>query len=246
MDICDDSNSFEFTYQTYRAMLEQLQAEGYRFRQYGGELDEHDLLLRHDTDWSPQKALRMGRIEAEYGINATYFFLLTCPVYNIFTRKNREILQELGDLGHEIGLHFSTHQYWDKNDSPPATAIKSQVAKDRDIFESCVPTDAISPAVSFHMPPDWVLNRQFNSFVSVYEKRLLDDIGYVADSSQRWRKEKPFADGFPEKVQLLAHPGSWGETDASFGSRIQNDLEAHFKMYREQFQREYRVEFTDR
>jgi peptidoglycan/xylan/chitin deacetylase (PgdA/CDA1 family) len=244
MSIKNGGSEFEFTYQTYRTMLDRLKAEEYNFRHYGGRIEENDILLRHDVDWSPQKALRMAQIEAKHNISSTYFFLLSCPIYNIFSRKNQNIIREIEELGHEVGLHFSTKEYWEEDSNPPPAAIESQVKHDQEIFESCVSSNALSSAVSFHMPPDWVLNEQFDGFVNVYEKRLLDDIGYVADSRQRWREEVPFADGFPEKEQLLVHPGSWGETDASFATRIQDDLETHCERYRELFQQEYRVEFN--
>lgn len=238
-----NKGELKFTYETYRELLELLQSAGYRFKTFGDKMGEKSLVLRHDVDWSPLKAVRMAEIEAEYGITSTYFFLLTSPIYNLFTKKNRSLLTKIEQLGHNIGLHFSTHEYWDKDADPSKATIEKKVQAEQAAFECCVDADSISSAVSFHIPPNWVLNEGFDSFISTYDKRFLDDIKYIADSSQRWRKDPPFVDGFPKIVQLLVHPDSWGEEDKSFSTRIEEDIESYFKTYREQIQAEYGVKF---
>ena len=69
------------------------------------------MFLRHDIDLCPARALAMARQEAELGLTATYYFLVSTRLYSIATKSVRSILSEITELGHEIGLHFDAAQY---------------------------------------------------------------------------------------------------------------------------------------
>ncbi|MFC7177444.1 hypothetical protein [Halosegnis marinus] len=173
------------------------------------------------TTWtSPRRALDCARIEADRGVRATYFFLVSCPLYNLAFRPNRDLLVRLRALGHDVGLHFSTHQYW--NDDPGDDAIEERVAAERDVL-AALGADPVD-AVSFHRPPEWVFERRFDGFDSTYEPRFFREVAYRSDSNMRWRAEPPFADGVPDRLQLLVHPGLWGPEDADFAERVRTEV----------------------
>ena len=209
-----------FTYDWYRAFLADLKDWGRRFRSYDDTLAAGDVLLRHDVDLSPRKALRIAQFEAALGVHATYFFLCSSPLYNLHEDRMRSVVRRIEDLGHDVGLHFSTHQYWsvDGDDPPSDEAVARRVDGERATLE-VVASDPIE-AVSFHIPPEWVLRRTFDGIDSTYEPRFFTDIDYSADSNQRWRDDPPEPESFGEKVQILTHPGLWGETDATFDQRV--------------------------
>ncbi len=204
-----------YTYDWYERFFERLLDDGYTPASYDEPLGDGDLVVRHDVDLSPAKALDVGRIEADLGIRSTFFFLLTNPLYNPFHRPNRRVIHELVEMGHDVGVHFSTHQYW--GEDPGDEAIETRVAAEREVFGTAF-TDP-SPAVSFHRPPEWVLSREFDRFISTYERRFFADVQYVGDSSQRWRDAPPDVDGGP--LQVLTHPGLWGTEDATFEERVE-------------------------
>ncbi|WP_435346653.1 hypothetical protein [Haloarchaeobius sp. HRN-SO-5] len=205
-----------FTFDWYGDFLDRLCDHGRRFRDYEADLRAGDVVLRHDVDWSPERALRTARMEADRGISATYFFLVSSPFYNVVHKPNRRILEHLESLGHDVGLHFSTHQYW--SEEPPESELVARVADERAILTGAGadPVDA----VSFHRPPEWVFRRSFQAFDSTYEERFFTDIAYRGDSNQRWREDPPLAGGVPEKMQVLTHPGLWGDQDATFDERL--------------------------
>ena len=215
--------SVAYTYDWYERFLERLLDDGYSPASYDEPLDDGDLVVRHDVDLSPARALDIGRIEADLGIRSTFFFLLTNPLYNPFHRPNRRVIHDLVEMGHDVGVHFSTHQYW--GEDPGDGAIETRVAAERDVFGTAL-TDP-SPAVSFHRPPEWVLSRSFDPFISTYERRFFSDVQYVGDSSQRWRESPPEVDGGP--LQLLTHPGLWGTEDATFAQRVDEATEYQFE-----------------
>lgn len=218
----------EFTFDRYEGLLRELLENGYEFSSFEGDPVSGEILLRHDVDLSPRKALRMGEIEAALGVSATYYFLVSSPLYNVVHRPNRDVIAELESLGHEVGVHFSTHQYWQTEEGasvPDDAALIARIADEQRALSSVA--SGQSDSISFHRPPDWVLGRRVDGAVSTYEPRFIEDIEYRADSNQRWREEHPFAGGIPETLQLLTHPGLWGDSDAGFEERVRDAIDHH-------------------
>lgn len=211
-------SAVEFTFDRCRSILRRLRSAGYAFRAYDDEITTGDVLLRHDVDLSPERAVRMAEIERDLGISATYFFLLGTPLYNPFQRPVREAIVEIESMGHDVGLHFSTHQYWAASRPPAEPELAARVDDERAAL-STVASDPVS-VVSFHVPPDWVLARTFDGVESTYEPRFFDEIGYLADSGQRWREGGLSIPGDGRPLQVLMHPGLWAEEDASFARRV--------------------------
>lgn len=206
-----------FTYDWYRGFLRRLASAGYEFRSFGDSLGDRDVILRHDVDLSLDAAVAMARIEADIGVESTYCVLLSSPLYNPLEGEYRRLLSEIESLGHEVIPHVSTHAYWVEGETPDADAVERRVDEERAVLETVV---SPSEAVSFHRPPPWVLDRTFEGFRNAYAPALFTEIGYVADSNQRWREDPPFVDDLPETLQVLTHPGLWGERDAEFSERV--------------------------
>lgn len=210
----------EYTYDWYRDFLHALDSRGWRFRSYDDELADGDVLLRHDVDLSPARAVEMAQLEADVGVQSTYFFLCSTPMYNLLTGSLRDVVSRIEALGHDVGLHFSTHQYWDGDTVPSDADIARRVDAERDAL-AAVADDPIE-TVSFHAPPEWVLERVIDGVPSTYEPRFFSDIGYSADSSGRWRTEPPRIETFKPRMQVLTHPGLWGWDDQSFAERVRS------------------------
>lgn len=208
----------EYTLDWYRDFLARLRAERRGFGTFSGPPDDGTVLLRHDVDLSTRAAVRMARLEADEGVRATYCFLLTSPLYNLLGRECRDHVDEIASLGHEVALHFSTHEYWPADEPPDEDALAAAVARELSVLEAL--GDGVEPVVSFHIPPEWVLDRAFDGFRSTYAPAYFGDVGYVADSTQRWREEPPELDWQPGAVQVLTHPGLWGPSDATFEERV--------------------------
>ncbi|WP_143423325.1 polysaccharide deacetylase family protein [Halegenticoccus soli] len=219
----------EFTFERYGALLDELTSAGYAFTGYERSLADGEAILRHDVDWSPEKACRMAEIEADRGVTATYFVLVTSPFYNVHFGEIRDCLHRIESLGHTVALHFSTHQYWDAE--PPGEELRRRVDEEQSVLGTV--TREMGDAVAFHIPPSWTLDRSFDGITSAYEPRFFSEIAYRADSGQRWRDEHPFDGGIPDRLQLLTHPGLWGETDASFEARLREQEGQRFDATRE-------------
>ena len=69
----------DFSLAHYKEILETALSNGYSFLSYDEDLtpykDKRVCVLRHDIDYTPERAVIFGEIEAELGIQSTYFFL---------------------------------------------------------------------------------------------------------------------------------------------------------------------------
>lgn len=78
----------DFTLDKYKSLLLALQTNGISFS------------LRHDVDKNPLQSLRVARLEASMGIHSVFYFRIV-PASN-----DPAIIQQIVDLGHEIGYHY--------------------------------------------------------------------------------------------------------------------------------------------
>ena len=77
----------DFTLDKYRELLTALKLH-------------RDFKLRHDVDLRPDFSLRIAHIEAEMGLQATYYFRIVLESYD------KEIIQQIVSMGHTAGYHY--------------------------------------------------------------------------------------------------------------------------------------------
>lgn len=181
------------------------------------------IILRHDVEFSPKRALQLARLEASSGVSASYFFQVSGSSYNLFSPENIEIAGEISSLGHRLGLHFNPH-------APRMT----KAAEDAILFELNAMTERLGLKIdrfSIHRPTadlleqrihiDGFINAYSQEFFSYYspEEEIPDEppVKYVSDARNQWCYTGRF--DFPDeaffksykKVQLLCHPYTWTE-----------------------------------
>ena len=62
-------------------------------------------VLRHDIEFSVDRALQLAYIESSLGVESTFTVQLRNNTYNALSEKNIEAVSQIRDLGHHIGLH---------------------------------------------------------------------------------------------------------------------------------------------
>ena len=62
-------------------------------------------VLRHDIEFSIDRAYELAKIENELGVSSTYTVQVRNNTYNALSEKNIELVKKIKDLGHHIGLH---------------------------------------------------------------------------------------------------------------------------------------------
>ena len=205
----------KFTYDYYKGFVCRLR-EAYRLttflegKRIVDKSDEPLLILRHDIDVDLEAAVRMSSLEKELGIHSTYFFMVSCPLYNVFSAKGIEQVRQILAAGHHFGLHFDCAVYQDI--SPDN--LKDHVERECHLLEQCFQPPI--EAVSFHRPPSAgfeVRQVELKRLPHSYEPVFHDKFRYFRDSGGNWAAEgdplesQEFKRG--EHLHLCIHPIWW-------------------------------------
>jgi len=92
----------------YKRFLETALGNGWSFGNFinnDNVESRKQILLQHDMDYYPDAALEMARTESALNVKATYMVYLRSPFYNTMSRSVGDMLSEIHELGHWIGLH---------------------------------------------------------------------------------------------------------------------------------------------
>jgi hypothetical protein len=193
------------------SLIKAFKDAGYVFSEFREPAEDRTIFLRHDVDFSVEAALDVARREAQLGVTATYFFLLTSNFYNLLAPRARDSVLEIRELGHRVSLHFDPTAHSD---------IDEGFALEKQLFEHYF--DIELDIVSVHRPQGFLdrNNRKLAGVRHTYEDAFFRDVRYISDSGGRFRHGHPleideFRDGRP--VHLLLHPIWWSVegTDAS-------------------------------
>lgn len=90
----------KFTYDYYKELVCHLR-EVYDFTTFRegkaiiGQVDKPLVIMRHDIDSDLEAAVTMSSLERDLGIYSTYFFMVRCPLYNIFSKRGSEQVEQM-------------------------------------------------------------------------------------------------------------------------------------------------------
>jgi hypothetical protein len=207
-----------FSLQHYREILQTAKTAGYEFLLFDEaqtSTADRCCLLRHDIDYTPEKAMEFGKIEADCGIRSTFFFQVVAWTYNARERTCYRTIRELADMGHQIGLHFDVtwqaQTGWED--------LLDLCARERELLSHMTGLN-IPDIISFHNPGTYavkVINKDVVGIHHTYEPRYFSEFKYLSDS-QGWYEGcvcKIFESGKYPNIQLLTHPYIWWEVPRS-------------------------------
>ncbi len=176
-------------------------------------------VLRHDIEFSIDRAYKLAKIENELGVESTYTVQVRNNTYNALSEKNINLISKIRDLGHHIGLH----------QNPPSSmkleTLKDYIMRDINILEDSYGFEI--DRFAFHRPKKEYLNCyvELENKINCYDKKFFHffedkpetlEILYLADSNHKWKYGYPLDFDFSkiDKLQLLTHPFSWSEKGA--------------------------------
>ena len=177
------------------------------------------IVLRHDIEFSIDRAYKLAKIENELGVESTYTVQVRNNTYNALSEKNINLISKIRDLGHHIGLH----------QNPPSSmkleTLKDYIMRDINILEDSYGFEI--DRFAFHRPKKEYLNCyvELENKINCYDKKFFHffedkpetlEILYLADSNHKWKYGYPLDFDFSkiDKLQLLTHPFSWSEKGA--------------------------------
>jgi len=169
------------------------------------------IFIRHDIDLSIKDALDVARLEANVGVQATFFLLASGDLYNICSRDTRAAIQELVGLGHQIGLHFDIS-------AGPQPFVSARLEQEISILETV--SDSSVRFMSQHKPGTY-------GFLDLTHDRVIDvrdqvsakqsAVGYCSDSGGFWSHgdyaSRHLNPDF-HSLQLLLHPVWWSRPES--------------------------------
>jgi hypothetical protein len=175
-------------------------------------------VIRHDVEFSVERAFNLAKIENSMGMNSTYCFQLRNNNYNVLSSKNIKTIKEMIKMGHHIGLHVYSNPTLDISD-----------IYDCITFDCIILSDSFDTYVnrfSIHRPTKKILIKNIKPYKMInlnselfftYTDNPNDKntikILYLSDSNHQWKYGCPLDIDLLkyDKMQLNCHPFSWTE-----------------------------------
>lgn len=176
------------------------------------------LVLRHDIDFNPYRALELARVEARLGVKSSFFVRVHFDGYNPFGFKANAALLEIKALGHEVGLHYENNDYA----AVAGVSASDAISREKTVLEESLGCRVAGCAA--HGDFTGISNKTFfpsrkpNEFGFVYEawEKPFQELFYVSDSLGKWHAPAGNSGkclhevvGAQERIYALTHPCYW-------------------------------------
>ncbi|WP_343564173.1 hypothetical protein [Kiloniella sp. b19] len=217
----------------YKDILTALSDTGYCFVDFHtARPEQKHIILRHDIDMDIAAALEMAELEHSLSIKSTYYVLLTSSLYNAFTAENVALLKQIGNLGHNVDLHFDASIYPGDSDT-----------LDQEARKECARLEGLTGrtvnSISFHRPAQEFLNNphKLADRIHSYQPRYFSEMGYCSDSRGEWRHGHPLDHEALKQgtaLQLLTHPIWWVFEGSSPQEKLNRLVAGRHAEYKEQ------------
>lgn len=179
--------SLDFTLSKYRELCQALVEAEYCAWTIGRYIAVTDrpgyvVLLRHDMDRWPQRALQMARLESELGLQATYYARMGPGVFR------RSVVEEIAAMGHEVGYHYETLARARGDRERAMSLFEQELAQLRRVCDVKTASMHGSP-FSKHDNRDLWRHGEFHQFGLLGEAYLSLDYGslaYLTDTGHSW------------------------------------------------------------
>ena len=141
------------------------------------------IIIRHDVDRSPYNALKMAQLEANIGIKATYYF--RCNSSGDF---DRNFIQKIAKLGHEVGYHYECLSYCDGDKEKALKNFEQNLSTFRTIAK-CTSVAMHGAPLSRHHNQDLLISLNLNVF-NLEADAVLSfadiELVYLTDTGGSW------------------------------------------------------------
>lgn len=200
-----------FSYESFEQVVKKYIESNYifsTFENYDNEINQKIILMRHDVDFDLDVAKKFALFEKDLGISSSYFFRISAKNYNLFSPNVLNILFEISNFGHEVGLHLDSNIEMTNSDYKNLIKITKHTLEDK--------LDKEIKSFSIHEPSRTSIKHNFDFLYDIgfvndcYSPKFFESIKYISDSSARWR-EGHFGEWINkvDKLQVLTHPIWW-------------------------------------
>lgn len=207
-----------FSFADYREILSIIQSTGTYCSYKEAMKRDRFILMRHDVEYSVERAYALSKVERSMDFVSTYFFQWTNNSYNILSRRNMDMIKDMHERGHHIGLHFALNGMTDME------LIRRQIVKEMNILSEMFGFKI--DTFSIHRPSKDVLRENiklpniinayqddFFTFAETVSENTPLNVKYLSDANHIWRYGYPSKENITgyDKVQILTHPFAWSK-----------------------------------
>lgn len=230
----------DFTLKTYKQLLSNLQEAGYRFMTFEDYCtlrpNGYFVILRHDVDKLPLKALEVAKIDCSYGIRSTFFFKR-----ETFVNK-QELIDYIKKCNHEIGYHYNDLVQANGDVSKAIDSFTSNITHFRQFYPVRTVCMHGSPASRYDNRDLWKQYnyRDFGVIGEPYFDVDFEDVFYLTDTGRCWDGDKysvrdkvksSFTQSYhsttdiiraakagtlPPRMMITTHPQRWTDNTAEW------------------------------
>lgn len=201
------------------------------------------IMLRHDVDRKPFNALRIAELEREFDIVSTYYFRITKSSFN------KEIIERISSLGHEIGYHYEDLSIAKGDYDQSFELFQKHLAKLREL----VPVATISmhgrPLSRYDNRNLWNKFgfRELGILGEAYLSINYEDTYYFTDTGRSWNPDAAnlrdkvkfglteqinttdelgnfIQENKDKKIAIVSHPERWARNMFDYYSSLSFDL----------------------
>lgn len=207
-----------FSYDDYKEIIRIIQSTGQAMGYEEALRRDEFVIMRHDVEYSVERAYELSKVESSMDFCSTWFFQWTNNSYNILSRRHQDMIRDMKERGHHIGLHFALNGLTDMRE------VRRQIAKEMRILSDMFGYEITQ--FSVHRPSAAVLaeNIKLPNILNAYQDDFFTfapdvtpdtplKVKYMSDANHIWRYGYPDEKnitGF-SKVQILTHPFAWSE-----------------------------------
>ena len=208
-----------FSFEDYREILRIVKASGLQAKYHEALERERFVIMRHDVEYSVERAYDLSKVEESMDFTSTFFFQWTNNSYNILSKKNMDMVKDMHERGHVIGLHYALNGMTDMQQ------VRRQIQKEIDILSEMFGFEV--NVFSVHRPSKDILreNIKLPGILNAYQddfftfaENVTEDtpvaVKYLSDANHIWRYGYPDEKNIltHDKVQILVHPFAWTKT----------------------------------
>ena len=214
-----------FSYEDYKEIIRIIQSTGNQAGYEEALTADKFVIMRHDVEYSVDRAYALAKVESSMDFTSTFFFQWTNNSYNILSRRNQDLIKDMHERGHVIGLHYALNGLTDMQE------VRHQIKKEMDILSEMFGFPITQ--FSVHRPSPDVLRENIKLPVYVHT-HATTGLGYMTylkaaeagaagidcatscfsgGTSHIWRYGYPDEANITgyDKVQILTHPFAWSK-----------------------------------
>ena len=222
----------DFTLKTYKSLINAIIKAGYSIQTFEGFIQnpkEKVVVLRHDVDRLPENALKIAKVESDFGLKASYYFRVVPFVFD------ESIIKECVKLGHEVSYHYEDLSLFRGDSEKAISHFQEKLA----LFRKLYPLKTIcmhgSPLSKWDNRKIWEKYdyKDYGIIAEPYFDIDFNEVFYLTDAGRAWNNDKvnrrdrvssPIkfnikstedfvhlinSNNAPKKIMLNVHPHNW-------------------------------------